>query len=135
MSKILTTLKDNGEWIWRLIIFLMLFASLYLSQTYVSKVEYREDQSRVFAQLQTEQMKVSIQLQADQSRISMQLIESDKKNNQEHSEISKSLILINNTLTIMGNITDRLSDHENRLRTMERLEIEINTRLINMEKK
>lgn len=134
MSKVFTTLKENGEWIWRVVVFLMLFASLYLSQNYVSKTEYREDQARVLTQLQNEQLKVATQLQSDQLKVANKVSENERENSQNHTDLGKSLILINNTLAVMGNMTDRLSDHENRLRNVEKLVIEINAKMLAMEK-
>ena len=106
-TTIMNFIKNNTEWIWRVLVFLMLSASLYLNNNYITKIEYKNDQAA----------------------ISLQTRDYQSQNAKEHTDMAKSLVLINQTLVLMNNITDRLSDHETRIRVVEQRQINVMARL------
>lgn len=131
-----------GEWIWRIVLFLMLAAMLYLNNHYIGKTEYKQDQITAKADLVKDQLiikadlvKEQLAIKADLQEQQILLREFQIKNTSEHNEINKVLNTIQVTLALMTENTARLSDHEQRLRITEQRQIDVLSRLKVVEEK
>ena len=131
-----TFIKAYGQVIYRgLSIALSLLIAgiiLYLNSNYVNIKEYKaeqaiirsdlvEQQKEVRSSLTSQQVIIKADLQNQQVLLSANLIDFQNKNTGEHLDFYKILSGINQTLAVINEQNKRLSDHEDRLRILEKV--------------
>jgi len=121
--KQITFLREYGEWIFRVLVLSGLVANLWLTNNFITRTEYISNNAIIKAIADTESKSVRLDFSTFV-----------KDNTAAHAQIQSSIADIVTAIKLLSSNQLRIDDHEIRLRTVEKNQIDVMARMA-MERK
>jgi hypothetical protein len=118
-----TSFQKYGEWIFRVLLFIGIFLNLWLTTNFVTRSEFESSNKQIREELVTATKSTQTEFNVF-----------TRENASAHLAIQVTIADIAVAVKLLAANQIRLDDHESRLRTVERNQIEVMSRVSGLEK-